>query len=70
MDEYVGSTADNPDSFQHFLWENLFNHIDIDAKNVYLLNGGAEVPDDECRRYEEKIREVGRIDLLIGGEFC
>lgn len=68
MDEYVGYAPENPESFQRFLWENLFDHVDVDLKNVHLLNGDAENPDEECRRYEEKIKEVGGIDLLIGGK--
>lgn len=68
MDEYVGYAPENTESFQRFLWENLFDHVDVDLKNVHLLNGGAENPDEECTRYEEEIRGAGGIDLLIGGE--
>lgn len=68
MDEYVGYTADNPESFQRFLWENLFDHVDVDTKNVHLLNGGAENPEDECKTYEKQIKEVGGFNLLIGGK--
>lgn len=68
MDEYVGYAPENPESFHRFLWENLFDHVDVDAKHVHLLDGAAANPDEECTNYEEKIREVGGIDLLIGGD--
>lgn len=68
MDEYVGYSSENPESFHHFLCENLFNYIDVDLKNVHLLNGVAESADVECKRYEEKIKEIGGIDLFIGGK--
>ena len=29
MDEYIGLSADHPQSYRYFMMENLFNHIDI-----------------------------------------
>jgi glucosamine-6-phosphate deaminase len=47
--------------------ENLFNHIDIDKKNVHILDGTAADLENECRRYEEAITASGGIDLFLGG---
>jgi glucosamine-6-phosphate deaminase len=67
MDEYVGLPEDHSQSYHHFMWSNLFNHVDIPAENVHILNGMAADPDAECELYEEKIQKMGGIDLFIGG---
>ena len=67
MDEYVGLPEDHPESYHSFMWNNLFSHIDIDPKNVNILNGNAEDPRKECDGYEERIRKAGGIDLFLGG---
>jgi glucosamine-6-phosphate deaminase len=67
MDEYVGLSEDHPQSYHRFMAENLFNHIDIDKKNVRILDGMAADLEKECRRYEEAITQAGGIDLFLGG---
>jgi glucosamine-6-phosphate deaminase len=67
MDEYVGIPEDHPESFHSFMWNNLFNHIDILKENVNILNGNAKNLDQECANYEEKIKMYGGIHLFIGG---
>jgi glucosamine-6-phosphate deaminase len=67
MDEYIGLPENHPESYHSFMWNHFFNHIDIDPKNVHILNGNAPVPEDECAAYEAKIKAVGGIDLFIGG---
>ena len=49
------------------MWTNFFNQIDILPENVNILNGNAENPVEECKRYEEKIKSYGGIDLFLGG---
>lgn len=67
MDEYVGLPRDHEQSYYTFMWENFFNHVDIQAENVNILNGNTDDHDEECRRYEEKIRSYGKIHLFMGG---
>jgi glucosamine-6-phosphate deaminase len=67
MDEYVGIPKDHPQSYHTFMWTNLFSHIDIQEKNVNILNGNAADIKAECQQYEEKIRAAGGIDLFLGG---
>ena len=67
MDEYVGLPKEHPESYHSFMWNNFFNHIDINPENVNILNGNAEDPDAECAAYEEKILQAGGIDLFMGG---
>ena len=67
MDEYVGLEESHPESYHSFMWTNFFSHIDIDAKNVHILNGNAEDLTAECEAYEAAIVEAGGIDLFMGG---
>ena len=67
MDEYVGIPKEHPQSYYSFMWENLFDHIDIPKEQVNILNGNAPDLETECRRYEEKIKSYGKIHLFMGG---
>ncbi len=67
MDEYIGIPEDHPESYHSFMWNNFFNHVDIEKNNVNILNGNASDLEEECIRYEEKIEDYGGIDLFLGG---
>lgn len=60
-----------PQSNSNFklLEDSLLNHIDIDPKNVYTLDGTVPKEDviNYCRVYEQTIRNVGGIDYLLLG---
>ena len=42
MDEYVGLPREHDQSYWYFMHDNFFNHIDIPAENINILNGMAE----------------------------
>jgi len=67
MDEYVGIPKEHPQSYYTFMWDNFFRHIDIQAENANILNGNPSNLKEECARYEAKMKEVGGIDLFLGG---
>lgn len=67
MDEYVGLEPSHPESYYSFMYNNFFNHIDIQPQNINLLNGLAENLAAECQRYEDKIKSYGKINLFMGG---
>ncbi len=67
MDEYVGLPREHDQSYWYFMHDNFFNHIDIPAENVNILNGMADDLEAECARYEAKIESYGGIDLFLGG---
>ena len=67
MDEYVGLPETHPQSYHYYMYNNFFNHIDIDKENINILNGMTKKYEEECKRYEEKILELGGIDLFLGG---
>lgn len=51
------------------MMSNFFIQIDIDPKNVHLLNGNAADLQAECENYEQLIKEAGGINLFIGGKY-
>ena len=67
MDEYVGLPRTHHESYWFFMHDNFFDHIDIPAENINILNGMADDLEAECARYEAKIASYGGIDLFLGG---
>jgi glucosamine-6-phosphate deaminase len=69
LDEYYPIEPQALQSYHRFMHSNLFDHIDILAKNIHIPNG--ETPKDKikehCRSYEKRIEEAGGIDLQILG---
>jgi len=67
MDEYVGLPETHPESYHYFMYEHLFNHIDIPKENINILDGNAPDLEKECEDYEKRIIEAGGVDLFLGG---
>lgn len=67
LDEYVGMKPEDPQSYYYFMYNNFFNHININKDNIYLPNGLAEDTVEEGRRYDALIESKGGIDLQILG---
>ena len=67
MDEYLCLPKEHPESYWSFMHNNFFNHIDIPAENINILDGNTESIDEECARYEAKIASYGGIHLFMGG---
>jgi glucosamine-6-phosphate deaminase len=67
LDEYVGLAADDPRSYHHYMWDNLFKHTNVARKNVHIPDGLARDIPTFCARYEREIRKAGGIDLQVLG---
>ena len=67
MDEYVGLRPEHPQLYHYFMYDKLFNHIDIPRANIHILDGLSADPETECANYEAQIRRFGRINLFLGG---
>jgi len=69
LDEYYPIDKDAYQSYWSFMHRNLFNHIDIDPKNIHLPNGNAPKSEmkNYCASYEQAIEAAGGIDLQILG---
>ena len=67
LDEYLGLAPDHPQSYHHFMWENLFRHVNVRPENVHIPDGLAQDVPGFCADYEARIRAVGGIDLQLLG---
>ena len=67
LDEYVGLSADHPQSYHYFMMNNLFFHINIDLQNTRIPDGMAKDLSAHCDQYEQQIMEWGGIDLQLLG---
>jgi len=67
LDEYIGLSQEDPNSYRHYMNEHLFNKINMDLRNTHLPLGMAPDLDVECILYEKSIRHSGGIDLQLLG---
>ena len=69
LDEYYPIDNDALQSYNRFMRVNLFDHIDINPKNIHIPNGEVKKEDikSHCRQYEKMIEDAGGIDLQILG---
>ncbi|KAH7311446.1 glucosamine-6-phosphate deaminase [Stachybotrys elegans] len=67
MDEYINLPKSHPESYHSFMFRHFFSHVNVKPENVHILDGNAPDLDEECTKYEAKIKEVGGIELFFGG---
>jgi glucosamine-6-phosphate deaminase len=67
LDEYVGLGPTHPQSYRHFMQQNLFDHINVDSNRTNVPDGRALDFESHCRQYEQRIRDAGGIDLQVLG---
>ncbi|MFL5620908.1 MAG: glucosamine-6-phosphate deaminase [Gemmatimonadaceae bacterium] len=69
LDEYYPMAPDSIHSYHRFMWENLFDHVDVLRSNVHVPRG--DIPREEvdaaCKQYERDIVAAGGIDFQILG---
>lgn len=66
LDEYVGLPKGHVQSYDYFMKDNLFNHIDIDIANTNLPNGSVSDLDAECARYTALLNSMPQSVQLLG----
>lgn len=67
LDEYCKLDVNDKNSYHSFMYENLFNHINIPEENIHFLNGNADDLEAECKKYEKEIKKHGGIDIQLLG---
>jgi glucosamine-6-phosphate deaminase len=69
LDEYYPMKPTAAQSYVTFMNDNLFNHIDIDKKNIHIPDGTLKENEVAkfCLEYEQKITALGGLDLQILG---
>jgi glucosamine-6-phosphate deaminase len=69
LDEYYPMDPKSIHSYHRYMWENLFERINIRPENIHIPRG--DIPRDEveayCEAYEQAIRDAGGIDFQILG---
>jgi len=67
LDEYVGLSPNDANSYRHYMDHHLFTRVNIEPRNTHLPNGLATDLDAECRNYEALMQRFGGIDLQLLG---
>ena len=69
LDEYYPMDKSNIQSYFYFMYEHLFNHVDILPEHVNIPNGriGEEDLYQYCVDYEMKIKTLGGLDFQLLG---
>ncbi len=69
LDEYYPMSDQNTQSYHYFMHQHLFDHIDIDPRNVNIPGGSLDIDDvhQYCIDYEIKIKEYGGLDFQLLG---
>lgn len=67
LDEYHGLTTDDVHCFRHQVRHQLTDGLGLDPSRLHSLNGIEPDSVAECRRFEDLITELGRVDLQLLG---
>lgn len=67
LDEYYNLPKTNNQSYDYFMRNNLFNHINIQEQNCHIPNGMAQDIQKECIEYDKSIMNSNEIDLQVLG---
>lgn len=69
LDEYYPMDSSSIHSYVQFMYQNLFDEIDIPKDQIHIPDGTLPLEKIEayCAEYEEKIIELGGIDLQLLG---
>ena len=67
LDEYRGLPKSNDQSYDYFMKDNLFNHVNINFDNLHIPDGEEPDADKACADYDRIIAELGGVDLQLLG---
>ena len=69
LDEYSGLGPDAPRSYNRWMRENFFDHVNVKPENIHIPSGLVPVneADSYCRQYEQQIERAGGLDVILLG---
>ena len=67
LDEYVGLSENDEQSYHCFMRKKLFSKVDVEPENTHIPNGKARDIYEECQRYSALIKNLGGVDLQLLG---
>ena len=66
LDEYVGISRENDQSYYYFMHDNLFNHVDIAEDNVHVPYAKEGAYEESCKGYTDELEKVC-VDIQLLG---
>ncbi|MGE0144990.1 MAG: glucosamine-6-phosphate deaminase [Planctomycetota bacterium] len=67
LDEYIGLSADHPQSYRFFMRQHLFDALRLPAHHVHFPPVDGDDLERACREYEKAIEDAGGIDIQLLG---
>lgn len=67
LDEYAGLEGNHDQSYRYFMDKNLFSRVNIRKECTFVPNGCAENIEKECKKYDDRIENLGGIDIQLLG---
>lgn len=67
LDEYIGLPTTHDQSYHYFMYDNLFNHVNVNPENVHVPSGMSKDPEAFCAWYEDEMDQAGGVDLQLLG---
>ncbi|MGL5640421.1 MAG: glucosamine-6-phosphate deaminase [Mycoplasmoidaceae bacterium] len=68
LDEYLDIKKDDyKNTYAHYMDENLFSKTNINKKRTFFPTLLANKPNDDYKKFEDKIRKYGNIDIQLLG---
>ncbi len=67
LDEYIGIDSEDPNSYNYFMKEKLFDHINIKEENTFIPPSNPMHSEEACKEYDKLIEDKGGIDFQILG---
>lgn len=67
LDEYVGIDESNIQSYHYYMYDKLFNHINIRPENIHIPSSKDKTDEEALVSYDRELDYVGRRDIQILG---
>ncbi|HET6541315.1 MAG TPA: glucosamine-6-phosphate deaminase [Chryseolinea sp.] len=67
LDEWMGIPPDNEGSCHYFLQHHVFGPLNISNDHIHLFDGLSANHEEECRKMDKTISDLGGIDLMVVG---
>lgn len=66
LDEYIGLSENHNQSYYYFMFDNLFNHVDIKKENIHIPNGDKDNIIENINNYQKMLDENPRDIQVLG----
>ena len=67
LDEYLGLSGDDPQSYRYFMNDTFFDHVNIDKTRTYVPDGSNLDAEAACAAYDALMAAAGPLDLQLLG---